>query len=200
MKIISVFKYLLLVSMLLINTYKSIGQAITKKIERKSQDSQPVKATKDLEYAFKSPINRSVRISDFKGKFVFVDLWFTGCGACIMANDALKAVHDSLKNENIVFLSISIDKNKKKWIQSITKNAQSTELNNWAGKYYPAEGTVTLYTGGSGSENEFIRKYVPSGFFPQLLLINPSGKILSANPPRPDPNPKILIDYIRGFL
>jgi cytochrome oxidase Cu insertion factor (SCO1/SenC/PrrC family) len=194
------FSYLLLSVSVFVNLNRCTAQDLTPKSKRKSYDYAQLRSTQILDYSFKDQAGKEIRISDFKGKYVLIDLWFTGCGACIAANDALKTVHDSLRNENVVFLSISIDKNKEKWTQSITKNAHPSTLNNWAGEYCPAEGTITLYTGGSGEENEFIKKYVPSGFYPQLLLISPTGTILSANLPRPDPNPQLLIDFIRSFF
>ena len=68
------------------------------------------------DYLFKDTLNNTVRLSSFKGKFVFVDSWYSGCGACIFANRALRIVHEQLKGENIVFLSISIDADKRKWM------------------------------------------------------------------------------------
>lgn len=157
-----------------------------------------------LNYAFKDLKGKTVRLSDFKGKLIFIDIWYSGCGFCISANKALKVVHRKLKDQNIVFLSVSIDSNKTKWIESITPGAKPSKLNPWAGKYAPEKGTVILYTGGTGSNNEFIKRYVPNDTYPKLLLFSQSGKLISDRPPRPDSYPKDvpekLIAYISNYL
>ena len=56
-----------------------------------------------------------------------------------------------------------------------------------SGLYYSSSNTVYLYTGGTGTENPFIQKYVPGGFYPLLLLIDKEGKLSSTNPPKPWP-------------
>lgn len=157
-----------------------------------------------LDYPFKDLKGKTVRLSDFKGKFVFIDIWYSGCGFCISVNNALKQVHKNLANENIVFLSISIDTDKVKWIESITKDAKPSKLNPWAGKYVPAKGTKVLYTGGTGSNNDFIRKYVPKDLYPKLMFVSPTGKLISDQPPRPDsfPNdqPEKLVEFLKSYL
>ena len=153
-----------------------------------------------IDFTFQDTSGKNIHLSDFKGNFVLIDLWYTGCGACIIVNEALKEVHQSLQKEKVIFINISIDKQKEKWIQSLSKKARPSQYNNWAGKYVPANGTITLYTSGSGEDNEFVKKYVPSRSYPQLLFIGPKGELLSATPPRPDPDPSVLIRFIKNFL
>lgn len=153
-----------------------------------------------LEYPFKDILGNEVRITDFKGKVILIDLWYSGCGACISCSEALKPIHKSLMAKNIVFLSISVDRNKKKWLQSITKNATRSELNPWAGKYYPSPGTVTLYCGDAGSDNIFIRKYNPNRLYPKLLLIDSLGRVVSDNLPRPETSSVELTSTIMKHL
>lgn len=152
------------------------------------------------QFVFKDSLDHTVKLSDFKGKFLMIDLWYTGCGACISANKGLKIVHDSLKNENIVFLSISIDQDKTFWLQSIRENQQRTELNGWAGKYAPAKGTITLYTGGVGRNHTLVKTHNPKGLYPKLFLVDPNGALILAKPPRPDYEPNPLIEFIKSYL
>jgi thiol-disulfide isomerase/thioredoxin len=152
------------------------------------------------DYVFKDTLNHRVRLSRFKGKFVFVDIWYSGCGACISANRALRSVHEKLKHENIVFLSISIDAEKRKWMASITENTKPSAFDPWAGKYCPASGTVLLYTGGTGFNNDFIRTYDPDNFYPKLLLFDRFGRLITDHPPRPDGIPDDQPEKLVGFL
>lgn len=58
-----------------------------------------------------------VRLEDFKGKFVVIDVWATWCGPCKYVSPSFeKAANQYAKNENIVFIAISVDKNKTSWI------------------------------------------------------------------------------------
>jgi thiol-disulfide isomerase/thioredoxin len=160
--------------------------------------------TLDVDYIFRDTLGKPVSLSDFRGKFVFVDIWYSGCGFCISANRALRVVHEQMKDKNIVFLSVSVDVNKEKWLTSITGNAKPSKLNPWAGKYCPAPGTIILYTGGTGSNNSFLKKYDPDNYYPKLLFFDPAGKLVSDHPPRPDnipdDQPEKLVSFLSGYL
>lgn len=88
-----------------------------------------------IDYIFTDSAGNAVKLSDFLGKWVMVDVWYSGCGACISTNEAMRTVHDSLEKEGVVFLSISVDKNREKWMASITPGTLKSKLNPWAGKY-----------------------------------------------------------------
>ena len=165
-----------------------------------SEKDQFLPSGKLTDFVFTDTLGQAVKISDFKGKYVLVDLFFTGCGACIGVAEALRDMHDSLKNETMVFLSVSTDKSRSVWLQSVRENAIKSNANPWAGMYAARKGTVLLYTGGSGNENDFCRKFVPNKFYPKLLLFDPNGKVLSEGIPRPDKKPLLFIDYIRKVM
>ena len=148
-------------------------------------------------YKFTDTLGKKVRLSDFKGKWVFVDMWYSGCGGCITANQGISIVHESFKNDNIVFLSISVDQSREKWMLSVTPGAKKSKLNPWAGMYVPAKGTIVLYTSGSGQEIEFRKHYVPLGRYPQLLLFDNKGVLVNEKPPRPDVEPDKLVRFIK---
>lgn len=56
-----------------------------------------------------------VDFSSFKGKYVYVDVWASWCGPCCKEVPFLKAMEAELENENLVFLSISVDKDSEAW-------------------------------------------------------------------------------------
>ncbi|MGF7081977.1 peroxiredoxin family protein [Mucilaginibacter sp. UYCu711] len=168
------------------------GQKMTRCV---SESFTKTDTTTLTNFVFKDQLNKDVRLSDFSGKLVVVDIWYSGCGACIECNNGLKIVHEQLKNENITFVSLCVDKDSKMWKLSIGKRKKS-KVNPWAGKYRPADGTITLFTGGTGSKNDFIRKCVPKNSYPQLLVIGVNGEILSTDPPRPDHQPESLVSYL----
>lgn len=63
------------------------------------------------EYEFKTLQNENLRISDLKGKPVFIDLWFTSCRPCIAKFPDLNKIAKKYKNE-IHFVAITFDTSK----------------------------------------------------------------------------------------
>ena len=62
-------------------------------------------------------------LSDFQGKYVFIDVWATWCGPCKYEIPYLKELEQKYHGKNITFLSISVDrqKDKEKWKKMILK-------------------------------------------------------------------------------
>jgi hypothetical protein len=109
----------------------------------------------------------------------------------------LPKVEEAFKdNPNVVFVSLSIDKNKQSWLKSIHSEQNSK------GTYFITPKTLYLYTSGTGSENEFIKRYNATNGYPCMILISRNGTMYSSSPPRPDnPNEsKKLVLLIRKAL
>lgn len=116
-------------------------------------------------------------LDDFKGKYVYIDVWATWCGPCLAQIPALKAIEKLYHDRNIEFVSISVDKSKdyEKWKTMIKER----EL-----------GGVQLIAD-KDFESNFIKDYVIRGI-PKFILLDPKGNIVNANAPRP--SDKKLID------
>jgi peroxiredoxin len=133
------------------------------------------------DFDFKDAQGKTVHLADFKGKVVLVDLWFSGCAGCVRVAAGLRLVEEAFKNRHdINFISISIDKDKQLWLRSIEKNVSVK-----AYTYFTTATTTYLFTAGTGINNAFIKKYVPEGSYPSLLIIDKEGKLFSATPSRP---------------
>lgn len=126
-----------------------------------------------------------------RGKIAVVDFWFTGCTGCVQMTSALKKVADHFKNDtNVVFVSISTDKDQQKWRNSIKK-----------GIYTMGDG-IQLFTNGLGRNHAIIRDYYVSSY-PSLHLIDPSGMIINFNNFKVDPRKdegKSMIELITHQL
>jgi thiol-disulfide isomerase/thioredoxin len=109
-------------------------------------------------------------LEDFKGKYVYIDLWATWCAPCIAEIPALKELEKSMEGKNIVFVSISIDTKKDydKWKNIIAKKQL---------------GGVQLIADKDWS-SEFIKKYFVNSI-PRFILIDPNGNIVNPDAPRP---------------
>lgn len=62
-----------------------------------------------------------VRLSDYKGKVVFLDFWATWCKPCLRLVPSHQKLQDQFKNDNIAFLYISTDRNANNWSNYVKK-------------------------------------------------------------------------------
>lgn len=135
------------------------------------QNSSP--GNKAYNFALTDSLGNIVKLSDFKGKVVLLDFFFTGCGYCKILNDKMSPIYEMYKNnKDFQFVSISIDKDMRQWKNSL----RSLE--------YTHEGSVDLYTNGEGSNSEIIRHYNIRAY-PHIMIIDKIGKILSVKAPEP---------------
>lgn len=119
-------------------------------------------------------------LADLRGKFTYIDVWATWCGPCIREIPALKEVEEDYHDANIQFVSISVDREDAhdKWMSMVSEK----EL-----------GGIQLFASDSW-ESDFIESYYIKGI-PRFILLDPEGKIVSADAPRPsDPKLRELLD------
>lgn len=110
-------------------------------------------------------------LSEFRGNYTYVDLWATWCAPCKAEIPYLQKMEQKYKGYNISFVSISIDKNKAKWLQYL-KEHELTGLQLWAGNW------------------DMLPKEMNIGSIPRFLLIDPNGCWVSSNADRPS-NPAL---------
>lgn len=125
---------------------------------------------------------RNVSLSDFKGKYLYIDIWATWCKPCIYEIPFLKKMEEDYKGRNIIFMSISIDEDIDKWKKTIAeKNLSGIQII-------------------ASDQNASIRKdYIISGI-PRFIFISPEGEIINDNAPRPsDPGCREMIDSFSGL-
>ncbi|TKT85748.1 TlpA family protein disulfide reductase [Dyadobacter frigoris] len=111
-----------------------------------------------------------VKLEDFKGKLVFVDFWYTGCGGCAgyFSTTLSKAEEHFKDNDNIVFVTITADTGKSLWLKGVK-----------TGKYV-SDKSINLFTEGKGDKHPAIAHYNFNSF-PSLMLIDKEGKIQEFN-------------------
>ena len=123
-------------------------------------------------------------LSDFKGKYVYVDVWATWCGPCKREIPSLKKVEKQYHGKDIAFVSISVDAPKRhdgsadKAYAAWKKMVTEKEL-----------GGVQLIAD-KDYESDFMKGYKVRGI-PRFILIDPDGNIVSPDAPRPS-NPKLI--------
>lgn len=72
---------------------------------------------------------KTARLSELKGKLIYIDLWATWCGPCLQEMPAYEKLKESYKdNPSISFISLSIDDNKDAWKKNMQqRNAQGLQ-------------------------------------------------------------------------
>ncbi len=61
-----------------------------------------------------------VDFAKFRGKYVYVDMWASWCVPCVKEIPHLKALEKDLRNDDVVFLSVSIDSNERAWKKKVS--------------------------------------------------------------------------------
>lgn len=105
-------------------------------------------------------------LADFRGRYVYIDMWATWCGPCKRELPFLKALAEEFKDAQIVFLGLSIDRDKAAWESMVREGS--------------LVGTQ-LYLGlGSSFQDAYRIESIP-----RFILLDKEGKIISNDMSRP---------------
>lgn len=120
------------------------------------------------------------KLSSYQGKWVYIDFWATWCGPCRAEIAPYRKLQGAFSGRNVVFLSVSFDKNEATWKEFI--------------KHHPPT-EVHLFAPG-GMESDAAKRFQIKGI-PRYALITPDGKIADAHAPRPsDPEAMRLLSRL----
>jgi thiol-disulfide isomerase/thioredoxin len=106
--------------------------------------------------------DKPVGISDFKGRYVFVDFWASWCGPCRGENPNVLKAYNMYKDAGLEILGVSFDDKKEAWVKAIKEDGMP-----WV-----------QISALKGFENEAAKIYKIQGI-PSSLLINPDGEIIA---------------------
>jgi thiol-disulfide isomerase/thioredoxin len=117
-------------------------------------------------FALEDKDGKIVKLSDFKGKAVFIDFYFTGCTFCkLFYKHVLAEVEPKYaSNPDMIFISISVDRYKEQWLKTLQQGE------------YTSKNSINLYTNGKRANHPLI-KYYNILSYPCLMLIDREGQI-----------------------
>ena len=156
---------------ILVEAYDNLCRA-----NRKLEKGQPA-----IPFTFPDINGKEVSLSDFKGKYVYVDLWATWCGPCNAEIPSLKKLEEEFQGRNIYFVSISCDKSQDEW-EKFVKERQM--------------GGIQLHMRGN---NKYMEELGNNGI-PRFLLIDREGNFIDASMSRPsDPKTLKILRELEGI-
>lgn len=143
------------------------AEAVIEKPLSVQSNEQDLKKLPAGTFVCKDINGKEVRLSDFKGKYILVDIWATWCGPCKGELPSLAKQEKAFEGKNVVFLSISVDKDVKKWGEFVKeKKLKGVQVN--AGK----------------AAQEIAKLYNVRGI-PRFMLLGKDGKVVDGNFLRP---------------
>ncbi len=119
------------------------------------------------DFKFKDKSGKAYQLSDFKDKYIYIDVWATWCGPCLGEIPALKKLTDTLVSKDIVFVSICVFDEKASWEKMVEKKQLKG---------------IQLFA--EQGKNSFVDEYMIQGI-PRFILLDKSGRIIDANAKRP---------------
>ena len=117
-------------------------------------------------------------LADFKGKYLYIDMWATWCAPCKRELPYLKALAEKFADAEITFLGLSTDESKEKWESMVSQGDMPG---------------VQLHL---GSRSKFQKAYKIDAI-PRFILIGKDGKIINNDMLRPSSGD--IVSYLEGL-
>ncbi|MGV3767739.1 MAG: TlpA family protein disulfide reductase [Chitinophagaceae bacterium] len=140
-----------------------LSEISTKLAQADSKPGQPA-----INFSYPDINGKMTSLTDFKGKVVLVDVWATWCGPCKAEIPHLKKMEEDMRNQDVVFMSVSVDEQKdfQKWKDFVAKE----ELKG-----------VQMFAAGW---SDIAKNYNIKGI-PRFMVFDKKGNIVTIDSPRP---------------
>ncbi|MFD2940699.1 TlpA family protein disulfide reductase [Flavobacterium notoginsengisoli] len=137
---------------------------------------------KGVDFSYNDINDKPVAFSDFRGKYVYIDLWATWCGPCKAEIPHMKKLEEDYHSKNIAFISLSLDRAKdlQKW-KDFVKKEDLKGIQLMADKDFESD----------------IAKNYDVRSIPRFLLFDKEGKIINIDAMRPsEPELRVELDKL----
>lgn len=164
------------------------GGSVDNSAERHKQDSirnmvetKYKPGTPAPDFQFEDLNGNKVSLKDFKGNYLFLDVWATWCGPCKKEIPFLQKLEEKMKGKKITFVSISVDSKRHDW-EKMVKEEQL--------------GGVQLFAG----QDKAFMKELEIEFIPRFILIDKKGKMVKIFMSRPsEPETEEFLMGLKGI-
>lgn len=134
-----------------------------------------------LDFDFTTLEGKKMKLSDLKGKVVYMDFWASWCGPCKGEMPHAKKIKEHFQGKDVVFLYVSIDDKEEAWKRGI----EAMDISG-------------VHTRTPGWQGDIARRYQIQSV-PSYFLIDKKGNFVTRRTPRPSQSAE-LISLIEGLL
>lgn len=144
---------------------------------------EPISPGKPVpDFTFTDIKGQPVKISDLKGKLVYIDIWATWCGPCIAEHPHWDKLKADYKDKDVAFMTVSIDDTREPWEKMVKEKKMD-------GLQWFAE---------NAWQSELAQHFMVNGI-PRFLLLDKEGKIIDPSADRPSgPIRETLDKYLQS--
>ncbi len=120
------------------------------------------------DFRFIDQMGKVYTLSDFKGSYLYIDVWGLYCSPCLKAMPKFNEIKNFFKGKKINFIGVcrELPKNKDRWIKRMR------EYNVMGLQFLPE------------NEKQFLKDYL-IGEIPRYILIDKEGRFMNANATKP---------------
>ena len=151
---------------------KEFREVYKKYEEQAKQQNQPRAQAQDVsvgkqapEIDLPDPNGKNIKLSSLKGQIVLIDFWASWCGPCRMEMPNVVAAYEKYKSKGFTVYSVSLDKTKDAWVNSIKALGMPWETQVSDLKFWNCEAAAVYGVQG-----------IPAAF-----LLDRDGKIVATN-------------------
>ena len=143
------------------------GQLVASKIQVFDQAKSSIGAPA-FNFSATELNGETIKLSDFKGRYVLLDFWGSWCAPCRAGNSHLLELYEHYQKKGIEFISIACDDTPAAWRKAIEKDG----IGHWKHVLDTGRGDNK-----AGDETSIQKRYAVDSF-PTKLIIDPNGVVI----------------------
>lgn len=127
--------------------------------------SETTESDEGEEFIFITLDGIQIRLSDYRGKVVILDMWATWCGPCKAVMPELKKIYDAYSRNDLEIMSVDIDTRES--VQKIQSFMESFEI----------QYAIDLDWIFGLDDGSILEKYLKEGAIPTLTIFDQKGRV-----------------------